>query len=269
MTRSPQLSFPFRFIIQNILSQCIVSLSTSSQLARLSQIGRTTNVNKLSLHTDWTSKCDQWEEAHYENTAELRCCHMSNLAPQDKQASRACKLQQRIHRCKFREMNGTWLHLQVLFRTLSKYWKTSSARHTQISLRNGSGATKHKGNEYDIGTDMIYLQPLDYYKNSRVKASWIGLNHYKETAKLLERSEVRIPVGGVEIWLHSLISALYGDEWCTLDSSRLAPGKEPGTHCVGGWLGFRAGLDVVKKRKILCHYVPSWHGQEKLYLVAK
>jgi hypothetical protein len=32
----------------------------------------------------------------------------------------------------------------------------------------------------------------------------------------------------------------------------LAPGKEPpGTHCIGGWVGPTAGLDVVEKRKSL------------------
>jgi hypothetical protein len=39
-----------------------------------------------------------------------------------------------------------------------------------------------------------------------------------------------------------LTSALDGGEW---SASRL------GTHCIGGWVGPRAGLDAVKKRKIL------------------
>jgi hypothetical protein len=35
----------------------------------------------------------------------------------------------------------------------------------------------------------------------------------------------------------------------------LPPGKEPpGTHCIGGWVGPRAGLDAVVRRKISSPY---------------
>jgi hypothetical protein len=30
-------------------------------------------------------------------------------------------------------------------------------------------------------------------------------------------------------------------------------GKDPGTHCTGGWVGPRAGLDTEARGKILCH----------------
>jgi hypothetical protein len=30
-------------------------------------------------------------------------------------------------------------------------------------------------------------------------------------------------------------------------------GRTPGTHCTGGWLGLRAGLDTETREKILCH----------------
>jgi hypothetical protein len=29
-------------------------------------------------------------------------------------------------------------------------------------------------------------------------------------------------------------------------------GKDPGTHCTGGWVGPKAGLDAGARRKILC-----------------
>jgi hypothetical protein len=29
----------------------------------------------------------------------------------------------------------------------------------------------------------------------------------------------------------------------------LIPGKDPGTHWIGGWMELRAGLDAVEKRK--------------------
>jgi hypothetical protein len=31
----------------------------------------------------------------------------------------------------------------------------------------------------------------------------------------------------------------------------------PGTHCVGGWLGLRADLDVMEERKISCPWRES------------
>jgi hypothetical protein len=54
--------------------------------------------------------------------------------------------------------------------------------------------------------------------------------------------------------MHSLTSALDGGEW-----SASCPGpftskeRAPGTHWVGCWVGPRAVLDAVVKRKILLH----------------
>jgi hypothetical protein len=50
---------------------------------------------------------------------------------------------------------------------------------------------------------------------------------------------------------HSLTSALNGGEWSASRPSRFPPVKElPGTHWIGGWVGPRAVLDAVVKRKI-------------------
>jgi hypothetical protein len=48
-------------------------------------------------------------------------------------------------------------------------------------------------------------------------------------------------------------SALDGGEWSVLRPGRaLAPGKRiPGTYCIGGWVGPRAGLDTQVTGKIL------------------
>jgi hypothetical protein len=49
---------------------------------------------------------------------------------------------------------------------------------------------------------------------------------------------------------HSLTSALYGGEWSTSRSGRFTPRENvPGTHWSGGWMGPRAVLDAVVKRK--------------------
>jgi hypothetical protein len=50
---------------------------------------------------------------------------------------------------------------------------------------------------------------------------------------------------------HSLTSALDGGEWSASRPSRLNPSERaPGTHWIGDWVGPRAVLDAVVKRKI-------------------
>jgi len=54
----------------------------------------------------------------------------------------------------------------------------------------------------------------------------------------------------MEVYLHTfLISTLHGGVRSASRSSRFAPGKEPGIHWLGGWVGPRADLDAVSKRK--------------------
>jgi len=55
----------------------------------------------------------------------------------------------------------------------------------------------------------------------------------------------------VEVQLHAfLTSALDGHERSTSRPGRFTPGKEPpDTHWIGSWVGRRAGLDAVAKRK--------------------
>jgi hypothetical protein len=50
---------------------------------------------------------------------------------------------------------------------------------------------------------------------------------------------------------HSLTSAPDGGKWSASRPGRFTPrGRAPGTHLIGGWVGPRAILDVVVKRKI-------------------
>jgi hypothetical protein len=49
-----------------------------------------------------------------------------------------------------------------------------------------------------------------------------------------------------------LTSALDGGEWSASRPCHFTPGERaPGTHCIGGWVGPRTGLDDVERRKIL------------------
>jgi hypothetical protein len=50
---------------------------------------------------------------------------------------------------------------------------------------------------------------------------------------------------------HSLTSTLDGGEWSAKGRGRFTPGERaPGTHWIGGWMGPRAVLYAVVKRKI-------------------
>jgi len=45
-----------------------------------------------------------------------------------------------------------------------------------------------------------------------------------------------------------------GHQWLTSCPRRFKPGKEPLYPYVVGWVGPRAGMDVLEKRKIFCPY---------------
>jgi hypothetical protein len=57
--------------------------------------------------------------------------------------------------------------------------------------------------------------------------------------------------GGVDVYIHIfLTSAVAGGEWSASRSCGFTAGERtPGTHWLGGWVGPRAGLDDVEKRK--------------------
>jgi hypothetical protein len=59
--------------------------------------------------------------------------------------------------------------------------------------------------------------------------------------------------GGVDVQIHIfLTSALVGGDWTTSRPGHFTPGERvPGTNQLGGWVGPRAGLDDVEKRKFL------------------
>jgi hypothetical protein len=57
--------------------------------------------------------------------------------------------------------------------------------------------------------------------------------------------------------MHSLTSPLEGGEWSASRPGRFTPKEQAlGTHWIGGWVGLRAILDMVVKRKI-----PSLHWE--------
>jgi hypothetical protein len=60
-------------------------------------------------------------------------------------------------------------------------------------------------------------------------------------------------MGRVDIQIHIfLTSALVEREWSASRPGRFTPGEIAlGTHCIGGWVDPRAGLDDVEKRIFL------------------
>jgi hypothetical protein len=60
-----------------------------------------------------------------------------------------------------------------------------------------------------------------------------------------------------------LTSALEGGEWsASRPGPRFTPGERaPGTHCTGGWVGPRAGMDTEGREKILCLCLGSNPGR--------
>jgi hypothetical protein len=63
--------------------------------------------------------------------------------------------------------------------------------------------------------------------------------------------------GEMKVQFHALTSALDGGEWSVSRLGRFTPG----THWIGGWVGPRAGLDAVAKRKFPAE---NWERDVKL-----
>jgi hypothetical protein len=62
-----------------------------------------------------------------------------------------------------------------------------------------------------------------------------------------------------------LTSALDGGEWSASRLGRFTPGDTaPNTHFIGGWMGPRAGLDLMEKKS----FSPSWNRTSALQPVA-
>jgi len=64
--------------------------------------------------------------------------------------------------------------------------------------------------------------------------------------------------GGVEVHLYSFMtSALDGGGWYSSLPGRLYPRKKTGTHCTGGWVGPRAGLERCGKSRSQRYSIPG------------
>jgi hypothetical protein len=96
---------------------------------------------------------------------------------------------------------------------------------------------------------------MNFRKHSASLISSIFVCYVKVKAKMslcLTKHHAMKTHWGVEVYLHAfLTSALHGGEWSASRAGRFTPReKAPGTHWIGGWVGPRAVLDAVMKRKI-------------------
>jgi len=55
---------------------------------------------------------------------------------------------------------------------------------------------------------------------------------------------------GVKVQFHSFFTQSLEGEWLPHAPAALSPGTNPGTCLIGGWVGHRAGLDVLMKMKM-------------------
>jgi hypothetical protein len=96
------------------------------------------------------------------------------------------------------------------------------------------------------------------YLHSPSTHSWRVKRKRGKGSLLLTKYHAMKMYWGVEVYLHAfLTSALDGGEWSALRPGRFTHRKRaPGTHWIGGWVGPRAVLDTVVKRKI-----PSLHRE--------
>jgi hypothetical protein len=100
----------------------------------------------------------------------------------------------------------------------------------------------------------VLLQNLNSTQPCRTKKKWEGQVMYKAKQS---RYTPWWRLGGEEYSAYSfLTSALEGGGG--LRGQRHAPAalcpgeRTPGTHCTGGWVGLRAGLDTEVRGKLLC-----------------
>jgi len=77
-----------------------------------------------------------------------------------------------------------------------------------------------------------------------IKKDKVGSTHHEE-------------IWGVRVYSSTLLPlAIDGHQWSPSWSSHFIPWrKSPGTLCTGGWLGHRAGLDILEKTEI---FFPYW-----------
>jgi hypothetical protein len=54
--------------------------------------------------------------------------------------------------------------------------------------------------------------------------------------------------GGIDVYIHIFLTSALVGEWLASHPGCFTPGENAfGTHCIGGWVGPRAGLDVEKR----------------------
>jgi hypothetical protein len=103
-----------------------------------------------------------------------------------------------------------------------------------------------------------YLPVLNQCPLPSETDSELSLLSYRNIIQLkLSHYTPRRRLGGEEVYLLHILDL--GTRWGWVVSvtprPRFSPGERtPGTHCTGGWVGPRAGLDTEVRGKILCLY---------------
>jgi len=126
------------------------------------------------------------------------------------------------------------------------FWHACLNKHAvlftykNICTSDKSSRPKH---DPDVKATPRFVQSLDLlYDLNSISCTWC--EHYTRPIKLNSISQATKAQGGAEVYLYSFfnLGARWG--WVVNATPRpLYPHERPSTHCIGGWVGPRAGLD--------------------------
>jgi hypothetical protein len=123
---------------------------------------------------------------------------------------------------------------------------------TKLVCHRSSGG-RTTGVQYPKGTTKLFSLPQPPDRLWILTIQWVKVKvKVKLFLCLLEAPRHEGVLGEWRyISMHSLTPAPDGGEWSASRSGRFTPRKRtPGTHCIGGCVGPRGGLDTRSKRRI-------------------
>jgi hypothetical protein len=118
-------------------------------------------------------------------------------------------------------------------------YKSGTEKMLSLSLSMDSSSTDHQEGWCRSNYLHLYLRGIRFVFFSWRRLSWLKFFVWRRMGEWMNRSTISWPRHKLEVsgQLHA--------------PAALPPGKTPGTHWIGGWVGHRVGLDDVEMRKFL------------------
>lgn len=124
-----------------------------------------------------------------------------------------------------------------------------------VSHKYFDGSHTDRTTQFSLSKKRIYENRLHMYLGLET-FGWFSVSYKLCYEKLIDLLLKNVPVdNGIHIFYSEV---KFG--FCFThrqDQTKLKLGNNPGTHCIGGWVGPGAGLDVMEKRRISCFYQES------------